>query len=347
MLFRSRYVSSDRLSFYVAGMVAIIVICQIVQVFRAITIFKECHIVCRHWFDRSKYKAISTFASWNLFGAFGVLFRDQGSAILLNLFFGPNMNAAYGIATQISAQTNQLSNAMIGAIAPEITASEGRGERERMLSLSQRASKFGTLLVLFLSIPLIVEMDYVLILWLHEPPPFTALFCQFILLTFLVDRLSTGYMLAVQAHGRIALYQATVGTSLLLTLPLAWLLLKAGLAPTSIGFAFVATMTITSLGRVLWGKYLFDIPIFLWLLKVVWPCVIVALVATVAALVPHYMLSPSFLRLFLVTSFSLLSSLIITWFFALDEKERSFVGESVQRIFCRLGIRGSILHKPK
>ncbi len=86
---------------------------------------------------------------------------------------------------------------MVGAFSPEITASEGRGDRARMLSLAERASKFGTILVLLLAIPLITEIEYILKLWLHIPPPHTALLCQLILGSFLIDRLSTGYMLAV------------------------------------------------------------------------------------------------------------------------------------------------------
>lgn len=326
-----RYASGDRLLFYAAGMVWIITLVQAAQVLRARTLFKECAINYRQWFDRQKCKALFSFASWNLFGAAGSVLRDQGSAIILNLFFGPGMNAAYGIASQVSCQTNQLSNAMLGAFSPEITAREGGGERASMLSLSQRASKFGTLLVLLLAIPLMAEMNYILKLWLHIPPPNTALFCQLILGTFLIERLSTGYMLAVQAHGKIVAYQATVGLSLLLTLPLAWLFLKIGFAPTSIGVAFIATMTVTSLGRVFWGRHFFGIPVFQWFTAVVWPSSVVALAATVAALVPRELLSPSFMRLVLVTASSVAAALFSAWFIALDRCEREFAGQVVQR----------------
>jgi len=88
-----------------------------------------------------------------------------------------------------------------------------------------------------------VEMSYVLKLWLRTPP-YTALFCQWILGGFLIDRLTTGYMIAVNACGKVAGYQATVGVSNLLTLPLAWLFLWLGYAPTSVGVAFVITTVV-------------------------------------------------------------------------------------------------------
>lgn len=332
-----RYATGDRLLFYATGMVVILVVIQVTQIFRAMAIFEECSIIFRQWFDQYRLKSIFSFAIWTLIGASGGLLRDQGSAILLNLFFGPSVNAAYGIAGQVSSQTNRLSAAMISAFSPEITASEGRGDRSRMLSLSQRASKIGTILVLLLAIPLMIEIDYVLKLWLIEPPPFAALFCQLILGTFLLDRLSVGYMLAVNAHGKIAAYQATLGTSLLLTLPLGWLFLENGFAPTSIGIAFIITMTIASLGRVFWGRHLFKISVYSWVAGVVWPSIVVAVFATVVGLTIHWLLQPSFLRLFLVITASTTILLLTAWHLALDCKEQEFLRKCTLKVMSRFG----------
>lgn len=332
------YATGDRLLFYAAGMVVIVIFVQVAQIVRALIAFDECEIACQQWFDRHKCKGLFSFAMWNLFGWSGVLFRDQGSTILLNLFFGPSVNAAYAIATQVSNQTNQFSSAMVGAFSPAITASEGGGDRARMLSLSQRASKFGTILALLLAIPLMVEMDAVLHLWLGVPPPYTALFCQLILGTFIIDRLSTGYMLAVNAYGKIAAYQATLGTSLLLTLPLGWILLKFGHPPTSIGIAFIVTMSITSVGRVLWGRHLFGIAFRSWVTAVVWPCSIIALVGTVAAMGPRWLLQPSFFRIVFSTTASIALSVLAIWIFALSRKERASIWDAMRRLLDHLGI---------
>jgi O-antigen/teichoic acid export membrane protein len=166
----------DRLLFYAIGMVAILVFIESVQVYRALVVFRECSIGRHLWFDKGRQKKLFSFASWNLIGSLGGTLRNQGTVILLNLFFGPKMNAAFGIANQVSGQANQLAAAMIGAFSPEITASEGRGDRARMISLSIRSSKFGTILVMLFAIPLMVEMTYILKLWLREPPLYTGLF---------------------------------------------------------------------------------------------------------------------------------------------------------------------------
>jgi O-antigen/teichoic acid export membrane protein len=271
-----------------------------------------------------------------LIGYSGYILRNQGSAILLNIQFGPRVNAAYGIANQVSAQTDQLGVAMIGAFSPEITTSEGRGDRTRMLSLSQRAGKFGTILMLLFTIPLMVEMEYVLKIWLGDPPLHTAMFCRLILATSVIDRLSVGNMLAVSAHGKIAAYQATVGACMVLTLPLAWIFLKLGAPPTSVGFVFIITMIAVSAGRVFWARRLFGVPVSQWIRSVALPCGIVGAAATLVALVPFGLLPTSFTRLVCVTALSTTASLLTAWVFALDRDEREFFRQNLRRFLTKI-----------
>jgi O-antigen/teichoic acid export membrane protein len=329
-------VTGDRLLFYAACMVAIIVFIQIMMVFRGFYVFRECRIVMKDWFDRRRFMKILSFAFWNLIGGFGVTCRNQGSAILLNLFFGAKVNAAFGIANQVSTQANQLSSAMLGAFSPEITVSEARGDRTRMLDLSHRASKIGTILILLFAVPLIAEMDYVLKIWLREPPLYTSLFCRLILCTFLIERLSNGYMMAVNAHGKVAGYQATVGASLVLTLPLAWLFLYLGYAPTSAGYAFIITMLLCTIGRMFWVHCLFGVSVSRWIGSVVLPCLIVSAAATLAALAPRWLMAPSFSRLVYVTALSIIAASLTTWFLAFDSREREFVRQNRRQFFNKI-----------
>jgi O-antigen/teichoic acid export membrane protein len=330
-----RYAHGDRLMFYAIGMVTILVFIQVSQIIRAIAVFRECTIEREQLFDKNRLRQIFSFASWNLIGSLGAILRNQGSAILLNLYFGPRLNATFGIANQVSSNTNRLAAAMMGAFMPEITTSEGRGDRSRMLDLSLRACKFGTLLVLILAVPLMVEIDYVLKVWLINPPIYASLFCQFMLCTFLIDRLSAGYMMAVNAYGRIAAYQATLGTILVFTLPLAWLFLYMGFSPPSVAASFIVTMSIVSVGRVLWIRYLFGIPVKNWVDKVLTPCFIVGIASTIGSFVPRCCFEFSFVRFFLATLFSLMASLFCVWFFALDSKERIFLAANIKQFFSR------------
>ena len=185
------------------------------------------------------FRKSSLLHAGTFIGSFGTILRNQGTAILLNIKFGPKVNAAYGIANQVSSQANQLAVAMLCAFSPEITASERGVEIENACWIwPSEPVNLERFLFCFLTVPLVIEMDYILKLWLVEPPAHSALFCRLILITFLIERLTSGYMAAVNAHGRIAAYQATVWICMLLTLPLAWFFLKIGAPPTSVGIAF-------------------------------------------------------------------------------------------------------------
>jgi O-antigen/teichoic acid export membrane protein len=326
----------DRLLLYAVGMAAIPTCIYAIQILRAIYIFHECQINKCFWFDRKRLLEIFSFAVWSLVGGLGLLLRNQGSAILLNIYFGAKVNASYGIANQVSNQTNQLAAVMMGAFTPEITASEGRGNRDRMLSLSLRVCKMGTILILLIVVPLQVELEYVLKLWLKEPPVYTALFCRFILITFLIDRITAGYMMAVNAFGRIAAYQATLGGILLLTLPLAWFFLSQGFEPTSIGVAFVITMSFCSLGRVVWVKYLFNVPVNRWVRGAFAPCALVGFIAFLGACVPFLLLPESFGRLVLTTASSTIMAVVATWFFGFDNNERIFFKDNILGFIRRI-----------
>ncbi|HDQ15471.1 MAG TPA: hypothetical protein ENN45_00250 [Bacteroidetes bacterium] len=139
-------------------------------------------------------------------------------------------------------------------------------------------------------------------------------------------------MIAVNAHGKIAAYQATIGTILLLTLPLGWFFLKMGFAPTSIGIAFIITIVICSFGRILWAKKLFNISIKKWIMAVFIPCVGVAFSSALFAFAPNLFLKASFIRLLLAVSASILATTISSWYIALDDRERNFIIENMRHV---------------
>lgn len=328
-------VPGDRLLFYAVGMVVILVFVQLAQVFWAITIFHECRINYHQLFDKHMGKKIVSFAGWSMIGSSGLIFRNQGAAILLNLRYGPNVNAAYGIANQVSTQTDQLAAAMIGAFSPEIITSEGRGDRVRMLSLSQRANKLGAILVLLFAIPLVTEMDYVIKVWLSKPPLYSGILSQLILASFVIGRLSAGDQYAIHATGKIAAYEIIAGICLILTLPLAWLFLEFGASPTSVGLAFIITASAFTTGRAFLTSRAFGAPVGRWIASVVVPCGVVCFATLFAASLPRLLLSESFVRLLCVTALSITACLFSTWFLAFDKREREFFGQNLQRFLCK------------
>ncbi|MEP2278093.1 hypothetical protein [Maribacter sp.] len=198
--------------------------------------------------DKKQIKELSSFTGWNLFGALCGLGRTQGMAVLLNVFFGTVINAAYGIANQLAAQMYFLSATMLRALNPQIMKSEGVDDRERMLRLSMIASKFGFFLVAIIAIPSIFEMPQILKFWLKEVPEYTTIFAQFILMAILINQLTIGLQSALQATGKIKFYQTVVGGVILMTLPVAYIFLKMGFPPY---YVFVSYLCLEVVGVIL------------------------------------------------------------------------------------------------
>ena len=323
---------------YSGGSVGIVVVLGGCQVLRARHLFPECRIIFSKWWDLSKLKELFSFSGWQLFGGIGAILRGQGTALLLNKYFDPsyfpNVNAAYGVGNNVSSQTQALSSAMMGAFTPEITASEGRGNREQMLIHANRASKFGTMLVLLFAIPFVLEIDYILALWLKKPPELAGMFCVLILFQFIIERLTTGQMMAVNAVGKIAGYQAMLGGFLILTLPVAWLFLALGFTATSVGWAFILTTIMLSVGRVIWAKYLVELSPKKWVKDVFFPCVLVAIIGFgFGSSIQRLSGGPSFFRLCYVVVGTFISFILMGWFIAFNKSERAASFRYMNQLF--------------
>ena len=327
---------NDHFLVYAIGVSLIMVAVQICYFVRGIMRFPECRISLMRLAMKGKFSQLFSFAGWNLIGELGLTLRDQGAAVMLNLLFGTTANASYGIASQVAVQTNQLSQAMVNSFSPEITATEGRGDRKRMLQLSNTASKFGMLLVSFLAIPLIMEMEFVLRLWLHNPPPHAANLCRLMLIMFMIERPGTGAMLAINAGGNIAKYQMSVGIVMLFTLPIAWLIYKLGFGPESVGYAFVVTMFVTTAGRAFWMRKQFDLSILQWCKQAVLPSTFVVLPALTVSFCVRALFVQSFFRLLINVAGTSVIYCITSWLFALNKMEQVRIKEFALAVVAKI-----------
>ena len=165
--------------------------------------------------------------------------RTQGIAILINHFFGAAVNAAYGLGFQIAGYVNFMSESLMNAIRPQIVRAEGEGNRERMLWLSEIASKFSFYLLSCLAIPCIFEMETLLTLWLGKVPEYAVLFCRMVLIASIVDSLTCGLGMANQAIGNIKQYSLAVNSVKLITLPVAFICVKIGTSIYWIAISYV------------------------------------------------------------------------------------------------------------
>ena len=184
--------------------------------------YKETHFRWHKMEDYTFFKSIGSYLGWLLFGFVCSLGRTQCIPIALNSMWGIVMNTAYGIANQVDSQVSFFSKSILRAIRPQIIQSEGQGDHLRMIRLSFTASKFSFICLSFFAIPLLLNINYVLGLWLGKVPEYTANFIILLLLISLINQLGAGPFLANESKGNIRNYQLTTGIIDLIVLPIGY-----------------------------------------------------------------------------------------------------------------------------
>ena len=303
---------------------------------RAFYLFPECRIRRRYFSCWRNIGKLTSYGLWNAWGTLGALLRAQGSAVLINVNFGPRVNAGVAVGSTLSGHCNTLSGSMIGAFSPAIFNAWGAKCYDEARKLAYRTCKFGTLFILVFAIPLCLEVDEVLRIWLVNPPAYASGICIFVLAMNVIDKTAVGHMLAVNANGKVAMYQAFLGTSLVLTLPLAWLLIRLGVGPYSIGWAMVATMVFCAMGRVWFARKLVGMSARYWARRVVAPIVIISIGCLCVGLLPRVFMSASFLRVCTTTALVEILLVPFSWSLILDAEERRFMRERMRPLLSKV-----------
>lgn len=282
------------------------------------------------FFDRFLLKKMLGFASWTLVGNIAGIAYTQGLNILLNIFFGPAVNAARGISVQVQNAINGFCSNFQTALNPQITKSYAKGDLSYMHSLIFASSKFSFLLLLLLSLPIIIETEFILRLWLVEVPEYTVIFFRIMIIVTLLEALSNPLMISAQAYGDIKKYQITVGGILLLIIPLSYLFLKFNYPPYIVFIIHLFVAILAQLARVFFAKKMVGLSFSDYLSKVV-----LRLLVVVAIVLPGpYYLSLKYSGSWktLIVSILLSTSLVISasFFVALTNQERRFIIDKIK-----------------
>ena len=288
--------------------------------------------------DKEISGKIFSFAGWTMNGNLAVMGYTQGLNILLNLFFGPSVNAARGIAVQVQSAVSQFFNNFLMAVRPQIVKSYAQGDLEYMHKLVIGSSKYAFFLVLLLVVPLMVNMEYVLQLWLGQVPEHSVAFTRLMLLICINYTLSQPTIIGIHATGRIKKFQIIEGTLLLTTVPVAYLFLKFGRISSEMVFVvywiievitqFVRVWIVYPAIRLARRKYLTEIllPIF----KVAVP------LAAIMWCLWNPLRAGSLTGLIVTSLIALLITGLIEFCVGLSIKERSFVFEKGKKGFLWL-----------
>lgn len=313
----------DKLAFY--AVLLLIVKVSFIVVYRIYCKRHFVESVFRWLFDKRLLKEMLSFTGWNLWGGIAGTLMGQGINVLLNIFFGPTVNAARGIAVQVQSAVQMFATNFQTALNPQMMKSYATGELQAMYMLLFRSAKFTFMLLLCLMLPLILEIDTVLGLWLKEVPKYTNIFVCLMLCISMVDAVSNPFMTASAATGKVKVYQSVVGGILLMIVPLAYIPLKLGAEPYSVFIVHLTIAIIAFITRIFIIRKLIDLSIKEYLMNAILPCLKVALPSIFISLAIKMSLPNELVYSIIVGVITLIMVPITSCLFGLTENERQFV----------------------
>ena len=264
-----------------------------------------------------------SFSGWNMFGTFAGLMKTQGLNMLLNYFFGPIVNASRGISGQIMAALQGFSLNIVAAFRPQLVDSYALSNYERTRTIMFAESKICYSLVLTLLVPLILEIDFVLHLWLgNDVPEYTSVFSVIVLLIMLVSTLNTPLSQVIHATGKMKVYQLVTGSITCAIIPISWVFLKLGFSPTSVFIVSFFMTIINQVASIFVVRKAFPYSIKHYMQTVIIPCLIMSICLPILPSLWRMTMSEGFVRLFLVCLTDIVVASMLFFVIVLNSNER-------------------------
>lgn len=283
--------------------------------------------------EKALYKRLASYSIWNLFGAVSLVAKAQGVSIMLNIFFGVIVNSALGVANQVSGTVYSFVSNFQVASNPQIIKSYATDDKKYMNNLVIRTSKFSFILLFILTLPVIMETEYILQLWLKLVPEYTVIFTKLILIEAIIHSISGSLMAAVSATGNIRLYQLVIGGFSLLILPISYLFLTMGYPPKSTFMVCISFAVLAFIFRLIFiKKQIPEFSISQFIHEVLVRNIPVVMLSLIIPLMLLSNMHPGLRRLSLVvlTSFSI--SIITFYCIGLKRNEKLFVKNALMSV---------------
>lgn len=334
IVFGIYYYSGDRLILFALLTLAQSLIRQLIYQIYCRQKFEECSY--RWGWDRQLGKNMFSFAGWNFIGCTAGLMKDQGVNIVINLFAGPTVNAARGIAMQVNGIVSQFIGNFTMALNPQIIKDYAANELDQMHKLIFWGTRLSYYLFMFLSIPIFFEIEKILQIWLGQVPDHTVLFARLVLILSLSEIISNTLITAQLATGNIRNYQIVVGGILLLNLPVSYLLLRIGLLPEITVVVAIIISQITLIARLWFLRSMINMSARRFLQHVYINVLGVTAIATSAPLICYCTMSPDYIRLFVLSAVSCISSGLAIYYVGCNKEERKLILKYAQEIKRKL-----------
>ena len=327
----------DRLIFYALLMCVVALLIRLVYGYYCKKHFEECtyHLL---W-DKDLLKRMFGFAGWNFIGATSAVLRDQGGNIIINLFCGPAVNAARGIAFQVNNAISGFVTSFMTALNPQIIKSYATDNRDYMMDLIYQGARFSFYMLLILSLPVLVNTHYLLGLWLKIVPDHAVLFVQLVLLFAMSESISNPLVTAQHATGKIRDYQLIVGGLQMLNLPVSYVLLRMGMFPEVVIVVAIVISQCCLGARLLLLRGMIGLSIKTYAMKVYLNVLIVTMISAILPFFISKQLEESFLNSILLSFLAFICTGITIYYIGCNKTERQFVLNKMYIIKNRLNKR--------
>lgn len=300
--------------------------------------FDECHY--RFSIDKKLTKQMFSYSGWHVFGNSASILNRQGVDLVLNLFCGTILNAAKGISNQVMNAVASFANNFMIALNPQITKSYAKGDYDYMLSLLYRGSRFSYYLLFFLSLPIILNTDYIMHIWLKNVPEYAVQLAQLSLVASMIASLSNPLVTAQNATGNVRNYQIVVGGLQLFNLPLCYIVLYMGFSPLSVMVVAIVVEILNLIAR------LIMIPIYInsfssvdYLKEVILKILIVTIVASVVPLFLSIILPEGFLSFVAISIVCCVSSFVSILMIGCTRAEKQIIYNQMDKGLKMIKVR--------
>ncbi len=312
------YVSYDLLVYYGIALLAVSIVTACAYVTICLKRYTECQLRKLYW-SSSLLKEIWGFTAWTLLGQVSTVFRNQAVTVLVNQMFNPATVAARAIALSVAGQVAVFSNNLNTGLYPPIIKSYAANQRDEMASLVFNGSKLTFFLMWVFALPIMLEMETILRIWLETPPPEAVLYTRLAIVESLIMALSMPLATAARAPGRMALYETVLGSIQIAIFFMSWWVLSLGYAAESVFYVAILANLLMFKIRLLLVHRLTRLSVKGFYRKVVMPVLAVLVISAGISYAFFYFATESLLKSALTVIFSMTVSVLAMYFLGLDK----------------------------
>lgn len=313
---------ADKLYFYVLSLLVIWIIVFGSYAAYCFIKYKECIINFKEFFDKDLAKSMLGFSSLEFFGYSSGIISLYSTNLLINSFFGTVVNAAQGIANQLSGQLTSFSSTMMKAVKPALVKNEGSGNHDFVQKITFLSGKYSFLILIFFATPFLLETNYILKLWLNNVPEWTIIFCRLQIIKNCIEQFFLPFGTAIGARGNIKSYVIANSINNILILPTIYLCFSFGFPPYSMYLILFLFFSIFGfIINLYYGKLLMNFNITQFLKTIVFPHITIYLFILLFCSLIVFAIEESFLRFVCVGVLSSISIISMAYLLMKNEEK--------------------------